>query len=172
MKFNLYLLRHGEAEEQGPKWEGQDDQRPLTPEGINHFEQAVQGLKRLEVEFDQILASPFVRARQTAEILARGYNGRPKLELTGHLTPTGDPRKLIEDIRRHRMQYRIVLVGHEPYLSKLVGELIGGENGCDLALKKGGICKLETEALEFGRCATLNWLLTQKQLRVAGGNRA
>jgi phosphohistidine phosphatase SixA len=67
------------------------------------------------------------------------------------------------------MHHRIVLVGHEPYLGKLVGELISGENGSDLSLKKGGICKLETEKLEYGRCATLRWLLTQKQLRVVCG---
>ncbi|MDB6030554.1 MAG: sixA [Verrucomicrobiales bacterium] len=168
MKFTLYVLRHGEAEEKGPQWETQDDQRPLTVEGIKNVEAAVQGLKRMDVEFDLVLSSPFVRARQTTEILVRGFDGRPRVDFTDHLTPSGDPRKLIEDIRWHRMQYCIVLVGHEPYLSKLVGELISGENGSDLTLKKGGMCKLETERLEYGRCATLKWLLTQKQLRAVG----
>jgi phosphohistidine phosphatase len=169
MKFTLYVLRHAEAEEKGPKWEKRDDERPLTEEGTKRFGEAVQGLKRLDVEFDLVLSSPLVRARQTAEILLSGFKGKHNLEFSDQLSPAGNPRELIEHIRRHRMQHSIVLVGHEPYLGELVGELIGGESGCELSLKKGGICKLESEKLEYGRCATLKWLLTQKQLRLLAG---
>jgi phosphohistidine phosphatase len=135
---------------------------------MKHFEEAVRGLTRMDVEIDLVLSSPFVRARQTAEILVRGFKGKPRLEFTNQLTPEADPKHLVEEIRHHRMQHRLVLVGHEPYLSKLVGTLISGAEGCELSLKKGGACKLESEHLEYGRSATLKWLLTQKQLRVLG----
>ena len=58
-----------------------------------------------------------------------------------------------------------MLVGHEPDLSQFVSLLITGSTDAAIELKKGGLCKLTTEQLTFGQCATLNWLLTPKQLR-------
>jgi phosphohistidine phosphatase SixA len=54
----------------------------------------------------------------------------------------------------------VLLVGHEPYLSRLIGRLISGNATAGIELKKGGLGKLEMAALRFGRCATLAWLLT------------
>jgi phosphohistidine phosphatase len=166
----LYVLRHGEAEEKGPKWASHDHDRPLTKEGIQKFERAVKGLKRLEMQFDRVLSSPFVRARQTAEILVRGFGMEQKLELTEHLTPTGEPRELTAQLRKVGKKYpAVVLVGHEPYLSGLIGQMISGSPGCAITLKKGGICKLEAERPDYSHCAALKWLLTQRQLRAIAG---
>ena len=168
--MNIYVLRHAEAEEKGPAWEGHDHDRPLTVAGIKKFEQSLKGLKALELKPDLILSSPFVRARQTAEMLARASKAGRQLEFTLHLIPSGDPRKLVSDLRHSYQDRRnVVLVGHEPYLSELVSQLIGGDMYCNLSLKKGGICKLEAEKLDYGRCATLKWLLTPRQLLVMAG---
>lgn len=168
--MNLYFLRHGEAEAKGPKWASHDHERPLTKDGIQKFEEAVQGLKGLGVEFDLVLSSPFVRARQTAEILVHGFKQEEKLRLTPHLTPTGDPRALTDELRSLGKKHGdVVLVGHEPYLSSLVGQMISGSLGCAINLKKGAICKLETERPDYAHCAALHWLLTQRQLRLIAG---
>jgi len=58
----------------------------------------------------------------------------------------------------------LLLVGHEPYLSQLIAVLIGGEK-MRMDFKKGGLCCISAESLTFGRCATLEWLLTPKMLR-------
>ena len=63
---------------------------------------------------------------------------------------------------------RLLLVGHEPYLSSLVGILIGGQKTVGIRLKKGGLCRLDTGKLILGRCAELEWLLTPQHLALLG----
>ncbi len=119
----------------------------------------------LELSFDRILSSPYVRARETAEIVADTLGLHKKLEFTDALTPAGDARRLIELINRSSpIPSGILLVGHEPFLSELISLLVSGKAGFPVLMKKGGLCKLSTEALLLGRCATLEWLLTSKQL--------
>ena len=71
---------------------------------------------------------------------------------------------LIAELNDEKPQ-RVLLVGHEPDLSRLISLLITGNSEALIELKKGGLCKLTAEKLNFGKCATLNWLLTPKQLR-------
>jgi phosphohistidine phosphatase len=169
--MNLYVLRHAEAEPKGPSWAAHDHERPLTPSGIKKFERSLKGLRGLELKIDLVLSSPFTRARQTAEIFCRAFKAGRKLEFTLHLIPSGDPRKLISDLRQsYADRENIVIVGHEPYLSELVSQLIGGDIYSNLALKKGGICKLEADKLAYDRCATLKWLLTPRQLLLMAGD--
>ncbi len=56
----------------------------------------------------------------------------------------------------------VLLVGHEPYLSDLISLLLSGESGLAIVMKKAGFCKLSIGQLCFGRCATLEWLVTPK----------
>ena len=124
----------------------------------------------MELEFDVWLSSPFVRARQTAEIVATAYRARNQPELVPDLAPDGSPRRLIRRLKgKHAAVENILLVGHEPYLGDLAGFLVSGQAGLPLALKKGGLCLLSAEALAEGPCATLEWLLTPRQLMALGG---
>ncbi len=123
--------------------------------------------KSVGLDFSLILSSPFLRARQTAEIVARSLKLKRRLAFSDALTPDGDPKTLIRQLSELKpAPENILLVGHEPYLSRLVALLIsGGEPPRTMELKKGGLCKLETDSLRFGRCATLAWLLTPKQMK-------
>jgi hypothetical protein len=49
-------------------------------------------------------------------------------------------------------------------LSSLISLLVSGDASFAVVMKKGGLCKLSTESLKPGRCATLEWLLTPKQM--------
>jgi phosphohistidine phosphatase len=80
------------------------------------------------------------------------------------LEPDSNALELIREINDEKPQ-RVLLVGHEPDLSRLVSVLISGGSDGAIELKKGGLCKLTVDRLAFGQCATLNWLLTPKQLR-------
>ena len=84
--FTLYLVRHGRAAERGEEWPD-DGKRPLTPQGIDRFQQVVRGLSVLGVTIDTILTSPLVRARQTADILAAGLRPHPSVEVIDALAP-------------------------------------------------------------------------------------
>jgi phosphohistidine phosphatase len=163
--MNLYILRHGLAVEPGASEYSKDSERPLTPKGERKLWTIAQALEELGISFDWILSSPYVRARQTAEIVAEALNVHKKLEISETLMPAGSTKKLIEMIN-HREPPRedVLLVGHEPYLSQLISLLVSGNNEMQVTMKKGGLCKLSTESLEQGRCATLEWLLTPKQI--------
>jgi phosphohistidine phosphatase len=138
----------------------------LTKKGRGKFKNIANGLKQLEEHIDLILTSPFLRAMQTTELLAKTFSlDDDRIIQTEHLTPTGSPDKLIDMINENDGDVEnIAIVGHEPYLSRLVSMLIAGDPEISLNLKKGGICCLSVEKLIHARCATLNWLLSPAQL--------
>lgn len=161
--MNLYLLRHGIAVE--PNASGKDAERPLTPRGRRRLSQIARAMGSLKISFDLILSSPYVRAQQTAETVARSLKLRKKLELFEALTPGGNPQALIQHLNGLRPKPKnILLVGHEPYLSKLVALLTTGNTNLEIDFKKGGLCRLDIESLRYGRCATLVWLLAPRHM--------
>ena len=130
--------------------------------------QIADALDSLELAFDLILSSPYVRARQTAEIVAETLKSNKRLSLSDELTPQGSPKKLVEFLQRIQPPpENVLLVGHEPYLSEFISLLLVGNTSLLLVLKKGGLCKLTTDSLKAGRCATLQWLLTPKFMTAA-----
>jgi phosphohistidine phosphatase len=163
--MKLYVLRHGIAVEPGTPGYATDADRPLTPEGERKMRQIVGAMEALGLSFDLILSSPYVRARQTAEIVVEVLKARKKLELSNSLTPDGSTKKLVELLNSIKPSPESVLVvGHEPFLSGLISLLISGREAFAVVMKKGGFCKLSTESLKPGRCAALEWLLTPKQM--------
>ena len=124
-----------------------------------------KAMRGLELSFDLILSSPLLRARQTADIVAEEFKLTEQRKLSGHLAPEGNPRDLIRELKRtHRGSTKVLLVGHEPYLSNLMATLLAGQPVIDIHLKKGGFCLLSIDSLQNGRCATLEWLLTPQQM--------
>lgn len=163
--MDLYVLRHAIAVERGTPGFKDDSQRPLTDKGAQKMQCVAEGMLALELSFEVILSSPFVRAKQTAEIVADVFRAKKKLEFTPHLELGGDPNKLISFINeKHGSDSSLILVGHEPYLSNLISILIAGSDNLSITMKKGGLCKLSAAKLKYERCATLKWLLTPGQL--------
>jgi phosphohistidine phosphatase len=163
--MNLHLLRHGLAADLGTHGLTRDSERPLTPKGERKLWRIAEGMKTLELSFNIILSSPYLRARQTAEIIAEALHARRKVEFSETLIPAGNAKKLIELLNRVKPELQnVLLVGHEPHLSELISLLVSGKTGLGVVMKKGGLCKLSSESLRYGRCATLEWLLTPGQL--------
>jgi len=179
--MNLYILRHGIAVEPGTARYANDSDRPLTPKGKRKLGKIARTIKEMGLSFDLILSSPYVRAHQTAQIVAQVLGCRRQLELTDALTPGGEPGEFIHMLSRagqagngtrlpgrrcpaRRSLQDVLLVGHEPFLSSLISLLITGDTHAGIVLKKGGLCKLSAESPKAGRCAELEWLLTPKQL--------
>ena len=97
----------------------------------------------LELSFDLILSSPYLRARQTAEIVAAALKARRQLELSDSLTPGGSTKKLVDLVNSLKpAPESVLLVGHEPYLSGLISLLVSGKESLRRTMKKGGLCKL------------------------------
>jgi len=165
--MNLYLLRHGIAVEPGTAGYESDSERPLTAKGKDRLRAAARAMEELELSFDLILSSPFLRAKQTAEIIAKDLKLRKKLGFSDDLTPAGNPHLLIRRLNQIRPEPKnVLLVGHEPYLGKLIALLAAGHTSLEIDFKKGGLCKLESDFLLYGRCAKLVWLLTPRQMEM------
>src|SRR5690606_18680153 len=126
----LYLLRHAIAVERGTAGFEDDRLRPLTEEGRAKMERIAAGMKKLGLEFDLILTSPYLRARETAELTAAtiGQKGSMELEpaLQADRSPPGFVAKLASKFAHHE---RVLAVGHEPFLSSLATLLLGLPGG-------------------------------------------
>jgi phosphohistidine phosphatase len=168
--MNLFILRHGLASDPGehglPK-DLPDTERPLSAKGKQKLWRTTAAMRTLDLKFDAVVSSPLLRARQTAQIVTEAFELRRKLILTDELAPAGDPKLLLDQLTKLGPRAKnILLVGHEPYLSRLIGLLIAGNTATAIDLKKGGLAKLAVEQLRFARCAELAWLLTPKQLEL------
>jgi phosphohistidine phosphatase len=166
-RMMLYLMRHGLAVEPGSPGFKTDADRALTHKGRRQLRKIARAMKGLDLEFDLILSSPFVRARQTAEIVAAALKLKKQLKFSNALAVDGDPANLLRQLERIKpMPESLLLVGHEPDLSHLMSILLTGNTRLNVDFKKSGLCKLEINKLRLGACATLAWMLTPGQLKL------
>ena len=142
--MKLYIVRHAIAAPHGTSGIP-DDERPLTEEGIKKMSQVAAGLRSLEYIPDLILSSPLPRAKQTAEILLEAFGQkRIGLEILPALAPAGSRRELYQTIASYERKHEsLMLVGHQPSLGEIAGEIAWGSPGHSLELKKGGACAIE-----------------------------
>jgi phosphohistidine phosphatase len=165
--MNLFFLRHGKAYARSVKWRP-DSKRPLSTEGEKKMFENARGIERLDLSFDLILTSPYLRALRSAQILAEVLKSKNLVETHG-LAAEATPKDIIDEINgKYPGAGQIVLVGHEPFMTHLISILLGGHENLAIDLKKGGLCKLSITTLRLGPCACLNWLMTPRQLSRLG----
>jgi len=133
----LWLLRHADAEPHGTR---ADAERRLTERGGRQAEAAGLALARMGVSFSAVLTSPRARARETAELaLAQlGADHSPGLELHEPLAGDFQASQALDAIAGVGREGPLLMVGHEPDLSGIAGDLSGGR----VDLKKGGLAVL------------------------------
>lgn len=161
--MKLYIMRHGLAEEPTPK--GDDAGRKLTESGADKIRKAAQGLAASEIVFNAILTSPITRAAETAAIVAEVLGGPKPRNLT-ELSTGAPPAGALEALSKLRLGERVLVVGHEPTLSRLASLMLTeSSEAVGIRLKQGGVIALEFgDRIQRGG-AQLRWMLTQRQLR-------
>jgi len=162
--MKIYLIRHSDAVEQGTPGYEDDSLRPLTEKGCNKTKKIASALKGLDIKPNMIVSSPYVRAKQTAEILAKALKYKQEPAFSDMLAPVGNADNIIGEINEKYHVDELILVGHEPCFSKLIGTLIAGNPDLAINIKKGAVCCLSTDDLRTERKAVLEWLLTPKML--------
>jgi phosphohistidine phosphatase len=156
MIIRVYFLRHGEAD--WPKWEGDDDDRPLTERGRKEMRKVARFLDALDLSLDDILTSPLPRAQQTAEIVAERFKLHAREE--DALAKNFDVPALKQIVRKYSVE-NLMIVGHEPNFT----EVISGVTGATLKLSKGGVALVELDDEKMkGR---LLWLFPPKLAKVS-----
>lgn len=189
--MRLYILRHGRAGDR-ETWQGDDRLRPLTEDGKERTVAAARGLAALGVRPDVILTSPYTRAAQTAELTAAtlagvgaGSDAAEHDHQVGEVTEepalaVGATLDRVAPVLAERAGMGdVLLVGHEPDLSGIIGALIGGNHGgARVEMKKGACCRVDIPAgalrkagqapEKLAGAGTLAWLLTASQLAMIG----
>ena len=145
--MELLFLRHGEAEAGGA--------RPLTPKGRAETRRVCARLAELGLEVRTIYTSPLLRAKQTAEVAGKALGREPQVS---DLLDSGATLAKVEELvpRGLGPRTRVMLVGHEPDFSTIIGLLIGGGA---VEMKKSGLARVECDKVEPGR-GVLKWLIT------------
>jgi len=159
--LELVFFRHGIAADTLP-----DRSRPLTEEGIRKTYGSAEGLKKMEIPFDRIFTSPWLRASQTAAILSEVLmlaEPEEMPELAGDHTAG----EFLEALGKCEGG-TFLFVGHQPLLADAASMLLGADGRCEIDLKKSGACCIHVDTLPPRKPAVLRWLMTSKQLRAAG----
>ena len=155
--MEIYILRHGIAEEA----RGADSERALTQEGKKKLREVLRLARELEVSPSLILTSPYKRALETAELAADVLGSKEPLITAEALVPTGAPEDVWHEIRTHKNADELMVVGHEPLLSTLIGFLLGYPS-MQIDLKKGGLARVTIDQFGPQPRGTLKWLLPPK----------
>ncbi|MCW8419276.1 phosphohistidine phosphatase SixA [Fluoribacter dumoffii] len=115
--MKIYLVQHGESLDKE-----MDPQQSLSPKGINDIEKLGQYLDYSKTEIDHIFHSGKRRAEQSASILASHFSSLMESEIHPGLNPLDDVNPIVSEI--NQQQKDIMLVGHMPFLGKLVSKLV------------------------------------------------
>ena len=133
--MKLYFLRHGIAVDR-EEWKGNDFDRPLTDEGRERMAREAKTIAKLDLGLDVIITSPLLRAKETAKIVAERLKMEDELIEDERLGPDFDATRLSAILQERAIADAIMLVGHDPSMTEMVGQLAGGAR---IDLKKGGL---------------------------------
>lgn len=167
--MRLLIVRHAKAEERElhAATGAPDAERPLTDAGRKSARRIGRALKEILPRIDVLASSPFVRARDTARLIAREYRRLEVTELAA-LTPGRSAAAVLAWLEGQPEGATVAVVGHEPDLGRLASWLLSGGDRAFVTLKKGGACLLDfPERLAPGQ-AQLAWLLAPAHLRRLG----
>lgn len=160
--MELYVLRHAIALSCGEAGVSQDAERPLSSEGKEKMKRIASAMKRLGIEVDLILSSPFVRARDTALMAHDGLELKNCLEFSDSLASGQDTKLVLGELKEQfKKRQRIMVVGHEPDLSTLIGK-VTSLGRLHVEMKKAGLAKIEITQTSPELKGTLEYLLTPK----------
>ena len=173
--MNIYIIRHAWAGHFGdPGW-SDDSQRELSDEGRERFANVVDALCEREFAPSLIATSPYIRCRQTADIVAErvasaGQESDTKpgiepgidiVELDA-LTPGSDLGEIFRWTQEQTVK-SIALVGHAPDVGHLTAALLG-DSRTMIRFAKGACAAVRVEEdVEYG-AGELRWMTTAKML--------
>jgi len=145
---NLVIMRHGEAE----PLSSQDSQRQLTAKGRAEVSQMANWLAQQYQPLDWVVCSPFVRTRQTAELMLAQQGNTTQFEILPELVPEGDCHQVqlyINARLEHTPDARFLLVSHMPLVSFLVETFT--KNGCTPVFETSGLVCIDYQPFAAGK---------------------
>lgn len=155
--MKLYLVRHGDSETSTNQSEA-----ILTPKGREGIKRLAQFISKLNIKVDRFYHSGKRRAEETASLLASnaGLNSEHDLEILPGIEPLDPITPIIKKISTWEKD--ALLVGHLPFMTKLVGKLITDDEQHEFAQFEGGsmICLERLPSHQW----ILHWFIDPKLL--------
>lgn len=157
--MELYLLRHGIADE--PGFGARDADRELTAEGRKKLRQIFKVALAAEARPTLIVSSPYVRARQTATLAAKQLEYTSEILYSNALVPHASPQEVWEEIRMYKSEARLLLASHEPLMSATAALLLNSP-GLAIDFKKGAMMRIDLDGFSAQPRGVLKWYLTPR----------
>jgi phosphohistidine phosphatase len=167
--LELYLLRHGDAGRSTAIAAGQDSGNlPLTIAGREEIALVARTVRMLNLKISGIVTSALKRAVQTAKIIARVLAIEKRISIWNELLLEGGRSKLYNKLNQYTRESTILMIGHEPYLSNIMYDMIFQKNRVNhlgrINLKKAGLARIRI-SLTPNITGELRWLLTPRILK-------
>jgi len=153
--MELYLLRHGAAEDRWPG--GSDQTRRLTADGIVALRENLNRAAARGVRPVVILSSPYQRAMETAEIAMEILRCEGPILLARALEPDSSPTEVWNEVRLHRDVPSVLVVSHEPLLSSALAWLTGATEAVT-SFAAGSLARLNIDVVGAAPRASIGWL--------------
>ena len=157
--MEVYLLRPGIAEDGGPAVP--DAERALTAEGRKKLRQVLQLATEVGADPTLILTSLLKRAMQTAEIARDVFKHENEAVQSAALGLGAQIEQVWDEIRVHRDERAILLVGHNPQFAELAAYLLGSRE-LKVDFKKGSLLRVDIDCFSARPHGILRWYLTAK----------
>ncbi|HBY58644.1 MAG TPA: phosphohistidine phosphatase SixA [Solibacterales bacterium] len=157
--MQIYLLRHGIAEDGKPG--SRDADRALAPEGKRKLREVLRHAKAAGASPSLILTSPYKRALETAEIAASVLEYSAGLLHTSSLEPGSSPVAVWDEVRVHKDEKAVMLVGHEPLFSAVTAFLLNTA-ALQIDFKKGALVRIDVTSFGAQPYGVLKWMMTAK----------
>jgi phosphohistidine phosphatase len=160
--MRLYIVRHAFAGQHGDPKYPDDALRPLTKKGRKRFRRVVKRLAKRGFAPTLLAASPLLRCRQTAEVIAESISPRPELVDQDDLRPGSRLEELVAWSNEQGGE-EIAWVGHAPDVDRLLAALIGSRDG-SLTFAKGATAAIDfDDEIVIGQ-GEMQWFATPKLL--------
>ena len=157
--MEIYLMQHGPNL---PK--DQDPDEGLSPQGREAVQACARALHEMGLVFDFIIASPKLRARQTAELAARATGFDPeRIAISAKIKAMADPAESLAALSDLVSGKRALIAGHMPNLTRVASVLLAGSGELQVTFERGSVCRIDAERFQAG-AGSLRWFMLPGQL--------
>ena len=154
----IFFVRHASAGERKAN-PVQDEKRGLDELGIEQCHYAGHFLSAIDAHVELVVTSPLKRCTQTAALINNELGDEAPLKIDNSLRPTANFEAFRDLLRRCARMEAIMVVGHNPNISRFLSlVLTGGADDRFMDLKKGTVARVDFS----GKRSILNWMVTPK----------
>jgi phosphohistidine phosphatase len=157
--MRLYLFRHGIAEASARS--GRDADRTLTEEGREKVRRVVRRAREGGMWPTLIMASPFARALETAQVAAKTLGLEDEIITSKAFIPDASPEDAWAEIRTYKDQPEVLIASHEPLCGELTSFLLDAPT-LAVDFRKAGLICIDIDVAGPRPHGVLQWMLTSK----------